>query len=711
MRKRLLHLSFPSSGARFARGAAAVVLVAAAGLMTGRALNAHILSKSDKALLPLNVGDPPPSGGPRGVSGTVCGPDGEAIPRARVCASEVASIALDSPTMACGDADATGTFALDSLTPGRYRITGAADGHEPGRADPPAVDVNGGSCVGDVALVLQRGGASLRGVVLDARGGPVPGASVRTTVGAWPSLSVLEKSDASGHFHAATAAGPISLYVTAEGYAPTFTWTTAPAQDVTVRLTPSARATGKVLSEADGRALAGAVVRAIPVGNWGAPTCPTTLSADDGGFAFDALAPGTYAFIAEGNGWRGEAGTRSIGIAEQADGVVIGAWSVPAVEGTVSSLANTGCEGGTVSLGPLVPGSVSIDAPMSASPETRASNVPALVAPIGAAGHVRFRAVPPGLYRVSVRCHGEVLRAGPRAIEVGSGARVSAAWQVGPAGGIRVRVTDARDRPVPGAMFRMVWPTPAGVQSRTVMPLSADASGRFDQLGILFPGHYTVEATGGHEPASTAVEVGDSGTIDARLRLAGASYVTIRVRDARGSAVDDVVAGALAGDRVIQGIPLGEGRIRVGPLEGGAYDFQVFDGVNPPVSAAGAPGKTLVADDADLELPVTILRDATIHGRVVDPSGRAAGGVWVSAACGAANDSPFSLQQILFGLRLKDKRRVTSADGSFELSGLHPGVSCTVRAERPGGPTGLSRDVPSDARGVVVNLSAADAGG
>jgi hypothetical protein len=353
-----------------------------------------------------------------------------------------------------------------------------------------------------------------------------------------------------------------------------------------------------------------------------------------------------------------------------------------------------------------------IDAPAGTPAETRTSRVPGMIAPVDDGGRIRFRAVPAGVYRVTVHCPEEVLRDGPRTLEVGPANIDGIAWKVGPGGGIRVRVTDAKERPVPGAAFRVVWPLADGSDARTVMPLNADGDGRYDLLGILFHGTYGIEATGGHSGSSTIAVGEGSAPVDATLRLAGASTIAVHVRTTAGAAVDGVVVSAVDGDRLVQGVALGDGRFRLGPLERGAYDVEILDGVNPPLNAAGAPGKKIAVDgQRDVEQTATVDRSENIRGRVVDASGASGAGVWVTAACGVDDDTHPSLQlrQLLLHLDRNRQRVVTRPDGTFELDGLAPGVRCRIRAERPGGAIGFAADVTSGANNAVVTLPASGA--
>jgi protocatechuate 3,4-dioxygenase beta subunit len=105
------------------------------------------------------------------LAGTVRGADGTPVPGAAV---QVASV--DGKALAAGVADVDGHFGFSPLPPGPVTVA-AASGEARGHAGPLEL-AEGGAARADVTL----GAETLDGIVVDAGGRPLPGASVA----AWP---------------------------------------------------------------------------------------------------------------------------------------------------------------------------------------------------------------------------------------------------------------------------------------------------------------------------------------------------------------------------------------------------------------------------------------------------------------------------------------------------------------------------------------------
>ena len=222
--------------------------------------------------------------------------------------------------------------------------------------------------------------------------------------------------------------------------------------------------------------------------------------------------------------------------------------------------------------------------------------------------------------------------------------------------------------------------------------------------------------------------------VDATLRLSGSGSILVTVQTAAAEPIDDVKVSAkvaldpsaadastatanaspslAAGDaappgggplgpRVMNGVSLGNGHFRIGPLTKGRYQVLVADGVNPPVRPDRAPdGVVEVTGRAIVETTVTLSRGQRIRGRVVDGAHQPMPDVWVSATCRPESAPGDDSKTPAVG---STKRVMSDPEGRFVLGGLEARTLCTVRAEQPYGSVGLQGDVhPGDEVAVTL---------
>jgi hypothetical protein len=194
----------------------------------------------------------------------VLGPEGRPAEGALVSATRMGPRSVGDAPSAQSVTGADGLFTLRDLTPGRYRVAAHADGRAPASLR--------GILAGAEALRLElTAGSSLRGCVRDASSGaPVAPFTVmvferRSALGrvAQRSLSVVEP----GGCYALDdlTPGPAAVVFSAPGYAPSEeTRVDLPAAGgeavVDGRLVAGGRLTGRVIDDATGAPLAGAVL-------------------------------------------------------------------------------------------------------------------------------------------------------------------------------------------------------------------------------------------------------------------------------------------------------------------------------------------------------------------------------------------------------------------------------------------------------------------
>ena len=446
---------------------------------------------------------------PASLSGSVRTADGAPVRGARVCASGVGSEAVGAPHVTCTDADAKGHYAIGPVAAGGYEVTAEADGFAPGSAHDGAVFLSSGEERPGLDIVLQPGGAKLAGLVLDATGGPVPGARVRATRVSPPFRAVEATSHGDGKFTLSVIPGPVVLTAEAIGYAPARAFHVAPSADVVLTLTPGSSISGDVISGQDGKSVPDITVRAIPRGAWASPVFHGGLSNAEGAFAVSGLEPNAYELVAEGDGWRGQSTEPiELGLAQTVDHVTLRVFPALRVAGRVV-LQSTGnpCREGSVTLGPTAPGMTSPYDPPTEPTDTRISAVPSMVAPIEPGGDVRFRSVPSGTYHVVVQCSGQLLADGPATLKLDQSDLTDFVWKVAPGLSMTVHLVDDSNRPLPSGRFLLLWPARKQGAARPTMVLTADADGVYSVPGALYAGTYSLRPEGGQEGAPVDVEL------------------------------------------------------------------------------------------------------------------------------------------------------------------------------------------------------------
>lgn len=137
------------------------------------------------------------------VSGTVIGPDGNAVAGANVVISGPTTAPPPKVIDVSAKTDASGRFETKVSVAGRYLLT--ADRRDLTNAGPAGVDVPAGGRSDLIARVLPR--AEIRGAVVDLSSKPVAGARVSVADGAVPPVV----ADANGRFTIENVAGAVDI--------------------------------------------------------------------------------------------------------------------------------------------------------------------------------------------------------------------------------------------------------------------------------------------------------------------------------------------------------------------------------------------------------------------------------------------------------------------------------------------------------------------
>jgi hypothetical protein len=243
----------------------------------------------------------------------------------------------------------------------------------------------------ELNFTLQDEGVRLAGVVLDATGGPVPGAIVRAVRDDGERLRATHLESAEdGSFELWIAPGQLTLYGEAEGYAPAVAFTLAPRDNVELVLTPGGGVRGRVVSALD--PVAGVRVEAQPQDFSQFPP-PPAYSDEDGAFQLAGLQPGAY-FLGAGGAQARGAYPRAVhlDLGEVLRDLVLEV--VPAVTLSDQVLLRkdaTPCESGVVHIGARVPESgTAEDAPQLPSLSTSVVD-----------GEFRFEGLVPGRHGIA----------------------------------------------------------------------------------------------------------------------------------------------------------------------------------------------------------------------------------------------------------------------------------------------------------------------
>ncbi len=648
-----------------------------------------------------------------GLSGTVRDPERNPIAGARVCAGCANCEPTGAAPSPCTVSDEQGAYGFERLDKGGYYLSASADGFVPGSpAGGEPVFIDAAPRAG-LDIVLRPGGETLAGVVLDATGGPISHAHVRAIRMEAPRIALEMESDDLGRFRFSFVPGHVLLTAEADGYAPARAAYAAPNTDAKLVLTPGGGIEGHVVTADGGQPIPGVQVRVVPDAMRSTMIFRAAISDERGHFALDGLEPGRYAVIARGDRFTGELPEPiELGLAAKRTGIRIELQAATEVSGTVvSGSGKDVCrQGGFVALGGPDP---TRPLPFDALDQNRKAIAavrdqppgPEQVALIQADGSVHFPGVPSGYYFVAVHCFGHDLRSGPRMLTVSGEPEISGLrWEVERGVKLAVRVLDGSGAAVAGARFMLKYPDPGEDRPTPIYQMETDSTGRNEVPGLPF-GRYELQAPGGTEqaePVTVELRHGQE-RVEATLKLRGSGTIEAEVKANDGSAVEDArlsvlrasdpTAAPAPNDRaadalIVDVIPLGRGRFRLGPLSAGRYLVRADDGVNPPVESGS---ELEVAGGQTARTTLVLDRGGSISGRVLDDNNDPLPNVWVSVAYvpevkpgGRPSLLPFS----------SPKRVLTDEEGSYRLEGLSvSGTRYTLRAEEPYGSAAVKRDV------------------
>ncbi len=619
--------------------------------------------------------------------------------------------------------DAAGTALLAGLPPGSLTLAvRTGDGRIAVRqAEVPRV----------AELAVDLGGtASLRVLVKDREGRPIPGASVTAALeggGSGSAQFLRAPTDDAGAVEWKGLAPGRLMLVSAEkaGFAPSSSLglpflggasrerkevAEGETLEEEVVLGPGATVAGRVTRKADGAAVAGAKVVLVVPSRFLLGATRSTTSGEDGAFLFEGVPEGNALLSAKTETAASPLEPGALFTMEGTAPPGAGSVAVPAGPGEVR-LDLVLEEGGTVSGRVTGPdGGPVAGAVVSAQPGGRGDALEVLGAAAFGGSPVLTAADGAFLLRGVAPSERTVLRATAEGFLGGSSSRfrVSAGGaaegieiRLARGGSIEGRVTSLDGAPVPGAAVRASGRPEGRVGPDSVpMPGGGSASGftgadgtfRLQGIGA---GTYTlrVDAEGFLQASRRDVSVGEGAAANADFALEAGRVLAGVVRDAGGRPVQGarVTLRPAPGFTPAEGTPRyfnassdGSGAFRFSSLPEGTWTLTAAaDGqpqvTLPSVASGGAP------------LEVRFEASLVIAGRIAGPGGEPVAGALVRANPEGGGGGGGSAR--------------SGPDGSFHIKGMAQGVY-TLVATVPGGEflRAEARGVAAGAEGVLLSL-------
>ena len=326
-------------------------------------------------------------------AGQVLGED----PAGATVAVEIPADTIDGSTEAgvatvvsAVEIDATGTFELGQLpTPSVYQLVVSKDGFA---TETLLLELDAGESVRGIEVLLRRGDGRITGTVVDATGTPVPGVDLTASDGITTFSTRTLSGASAGSFEFRDLTTPVTLTLAAEpeGYTPqSVTLTLSDGQqinDLRVVLAASTGSLAGTVTDADGSAVGGVIVRAV---GGEVDISTRTLSIGDvGTWRLDGLpVPGDYTVTFSADGLQTQAVAEFLPAGVGADRAGVDVVLSPALASVRGSVVEVGDPG-------LPIGGVSID--LASSSVTRST-----ISADDPAGQFRFDNLPPGSYTLS----------------------------------------------------------------------------------------------------------------------------------------------------------------------------------------------------------------------------------------------------------------------------------------------------------------------
>lgn len=592
-----------------------------------------------------------------------------------------------------------GDFVLRGLPPGTWRVSARPFDHAP--SEPERLELAPGAAApAPFALEIDRG-LGVEGVVVDASGNPVPGASVvgerLDAGGRWPEQVLETETDGKGRFRlAGFEPGELRLRVSAPGFGEKSVAVGEPAEAGPQRvvLTRTGRLFGVVVNAFSGEPLTRFRVQAVPAEDepesrsrrFFGRDRGTEIVSEDGRFEIDEVEEGRWAAMVQAEGFLSrvgepvevragepsDAGRIELAPGASLSGLVVDADTAEPVEGAVVAVEGMGGGGGRFAFA-----------------RSGGEGVPSdTTAPDGS---FRLAGLSPGEFTVSVSHHRYPRRSEhSRRISIGedpAAALPPLTLELEAGGGVSGRVLDSGGEAVAGAVVVATQPDARGRGSLLGGPIEADESGAF-AIEALPAGEVLVRRADRMEGGVTVrVRKGETAEVllqDEGARVFGSVLVAGRPVEARVR----LLAGTWGAPRTdwgtsyeLMGVPPGEWTLRVEVRDPAA-----------PAAPEREERVTIAVPEGVSELPHDIRfeaedmsDDVLVEGRVVDADTGAGLDGWLVSARSSGSgtvtgrtdgNGAFRLQ-----LRESGEWRITAMGTGSDGSAYDPPETQTVIAE------------------------------
>ena len=641
-----------------------------------------------------------PDAEPGVVTGMVRAPDGAPVSGALVALFPDLSTGTGDVRIrpaATGRSGGDGRFRLAGVRPGEYGATATATGFAGAHA--AGLVLLPGRTLADVELVLEAGGVTLTGRVLDRGGGSIAGAEVRLFAG----LSGTKQTrifqvlaGEGGHYQLQLPKGKYYAVADAEGYAAASrALDLAAIQTADFSLSPAARLAGRVIEKSSGAPVAAATVVLGRGDLWWLP--PRESKTDGAGrFELRDLDGGVFRVLAQKGHLVAPPQEVEVAPTDRATEVEIALVAGQSIAGRVL------LEGAEAQ--PLAGARLRLAESSFQIGRVRATSAED--------GRYRIEGVLPGRFRLSAETgrHAPavrelVLAAGKNATDVDLRLSAEAA--------VTGQVLGQDGRPAAGVtVTALVTESSAGLTSSGRMANDrSDGEGRF-RLGALNAGKVRIEAQANERGRATfgPEELGAGETKDITLTLEEAAKVSgvVRWSDGTPAAGVSVMGMVPSSYAMVQAKTEPDGSYELSPLPKGdailmASRAEGMAGLMQPAGPGSDKQRRMITLEGsehlrgiDFELERA---DHKVSGLVLDPDG----GPVAGASVGAEPEGRASGMRAMFGGLLGETPIVSDEEGRFVIPDL-PAGPYRVWAKHPNFPDAVVQKVATDATGVRIRF-------
>ncbi len=583
--------------------------------------------------------------------------------------------------------DGAGMYVLHGIRAGVYEVAVSSERYLPSVED--YVFVRCPVVTHDVRV--EVGGYSIRGVVLDAGGGAVPGASVVLQTrgdGGWAQQRVLARvlSDGQGAFGTRARGGAYRLVVRADGYAEQgVDLVIETDMTLELRLLAAGTISGVVRNGHTGIAAEGAHVWANA--QEGSYRGAIAVSGSDGAYTLANLEPGRFDVIAVQGGLTGVARAIIVESGEVSRDVVVELTEGGSLAGIVVDH-----NGGPVAGAEVLAGPSGLDQwPWRGT--------------TGGDGAFAFAGIPSVQLRILVRATGF---ASAHRVLPASGPRQDVRIVLDAATAVEGVVRDRRGGPVAGAIVSghvRQHSADSSVASGGFAQAETDDQGVFAMSG-LGAGELRVEAWHDEHGLGRAgpitLRAGESEKVE--IVLGAGSYVSGTVRWSTGEPATGVtvMASKASQGALVHRVETHAGaRYRIGPLEPGTLWVWGSTPRDATSLQRGARFETVVLRENEDRSGVDLVleaADGSIAGTVIDHDGSPIAGAIVGATREFAGPNSRLIDRSRTGNEVQSQ-----GDGEFVIEGL-AGGTYTVWALHAAMPEGRRLGIPTGSTGVKVVL-------